>query len=517
MAGVRRLASASGRHARWILLAPCLAALPALLDPPYGDNLTGAFPQGLWLAEHGFDVFGLLGEAGFRDGGPRVYPFSVYPYLIGVLYAAGLAPAAVFAVLHAVSIACAWLLLCSFHTRIARVFDAFTALVCALALGCSPLFASLTAQMNMDMPLAAATWFAVVAASERRALPSFCAAALAVHLKTSGILAVLVCCACWSASAWRARAVPEQRAHLVRVALAHVALLCLAAFEAWLSSADGSAAVYFELGGGFGLLFGERMWLAPEFAALLVICALAVPVWLVRELREPARDGSRTAFVFALALLLFYGQYTNTLARYLLQGVPVLAWFAVLFAARGPRARNALRCVGAIAIAWGLADRRGALRADAFVDWKIGGETLHLAQNDPHVLERTLRYRDDLELDRAVARRAEDWVSRGYVLVAAWPLTHVLGVPEFGYTERPLPVAAPVHELTFDVDRVRYTDLYTGLTRGARQKCDQKIVWILSPNVGSGAWLGARRGDELLETVERGGRTALFVRRRAWE
>lgn len=510
-------AGAWTRHARWLVLVPCLAALPSLLDPPYGDNLTGAFPQAVWLAHHGFDVFGLLGESGFRDGGPRVYPTSVYPYFVGALYAAGLAPAAVFVVMHLVSIVSAGLLLVSFRARLARVWDETTALVVALALGSSPLFASLTAQTNMDMPLAAATWFALVAASERRAWASFLAAALAVHLKTSGILAVVACSACWAASTWRARADPNQSARCARIAFAHFALLALAAGEAWLSSASGSAAVYFELGGGWRALLTERAWLVPQFGVLLAIAVLASPFWLARELREPARDGSRAALVFVAAMLLFYGQYTNVLARYFLQGVPVLAWFSATFAARWPAARRVVRGVAVLAIACGVVDRHGALRADAFVNWKIAGSTLRLRRNDPHMLERTMRYRDDLALNRAVARRAEEWANRGYVLVAAWPLTHVLGMPELGYAERALPVAAPVHELTFDADRVGYRTLYSGFTRGARQLGNRKIVWVLKPSVGSGAWLGVRRGDQLLEKVECRGRTALFVRRRAWE
>src|SRR5688572_6089641 len=68
-----------------------------LLDPPYWDALMGAFPQGVWLARNGFDVARLLTEEPvFTEGGPNVYPFSVYPLLVGALQAGGLAPTAVF-------------------------------------------------------------------------------------------------------------------------------------------------------------------------------------------------------------------------------------------------------------------------------------------------------------------------------------------------------------------------------------------------------------------------------------
>jgi hypothetical protein len=96
------------RRAGWILLLPCLAQAHTLFDPPYWDSLTGAFPQGLWLARHGFDALGLFREKPYLQGGPCVYPFSFYPWIIAVLYRIGLAPKLVFAAMHLVSFVCAW-------------------------------------------------------------------------------------------------------------------------------------------------------------------------------------------------------------------------------------------------------------------------------------------------------------------------------------------------------------------------------------------------------------------------
>ena len=481
-----------------------------LVDPPYWDALMGAFPQGLWLARHGFDCAGLLtGQHAFLDGGPNVYPFSIYPLLIGALYALGLAPRAVFAVLHVVSFACAAGATAFVYRFAQRALPASWALGAALVFALAPLTQSLSVQMNMDMPLCLCTLASALALAEGRWRRASCWSLAALLIKPTaviGIVANLV----WLVLRRRTAREPGLQSAI----WIHAALLVLFALEVLLLAHYARAPAFIDPLGGWRSLLGKRIWVIPEYGVSLIAFVVLLPNYFRRWRRGELTQLEPQCALFLFAFLGFYLQYTNTLPRYFLQSYPFLILLAFLFLARHvPRGRWSSGLLWAT-IGLFAFNEEGRLYPQLAFDGPLPpGQTA--LRTDGHLLERSLEYRDDLELDRLLAQRL---VARGLdqrVVIANWPLLHVFGFPEFGYVERALSTSSPDLALDYDAGRVNYRELYEKRADGEHKLPDARpTVWVLTPNNFTSPDTCFHPGrDTLVETVESGRLRAWIVER----
>lgn len=496
----------------------------ALFDPPYWDALLGAFPQGLWLARNGFDGVRLLTEEpSYIDGGPSVYPFSVYPYVVGALYALELSPRAVFATLHVVSFASAAAVLASLARIVAdhlpRPESAATPslgvrLACVLAV--FPLFGSMASQINMDMPLTACTLLASEALLARRYARAFGWNALALLVKPNGIIAVV-------AAALTLVLVRERRARIW--SLAHVGLVLVFLLQLWLLRTFDQAPPYVSPLGGMLQLFRSRLWMIPEYGLAFVAFLVWLPFAIRRALSPSADPVERVITVFLGTFAAFYFQVGNPLPRYFLQSLPYFLVCVALLARRWRMPRAAGNVVWAGALLVCLVNRNGIFYPPSKSDWDVQrlgqANAAHvgtrLARNDGFLLERSLEYQDDLELSRTLARDLASYPRESTVLVANWPLAHLLAFPEFGYVESGFRVCAPDQPLAFDPRGVRFTDLYAKSEGEWKRKVADDVVWVVAPNVFSSGATRVLVGDEVLHVAEHGDHTAFVLRRRAWE
>ena len=274
-----------------MLFAVTFAALlvgrsTVLVDPPYWDALMGAFPQGLWLSRHGFDVLALLTKQHtFVDGGPNVYPFSVYPLLVGLLYKLGFAPRVVFSVLHVVSFACAAGATTALYRFAKRALPTSWALGAALVFAIAPLTQSLSVQMNMDMPLALCTLSSALALAEGRWRSASWWSLAGILIKPTAIIGIaaniawLVLRRCFSRDEVRERG--ERTALWI-----HAALLVLFVLEIGLLGIFARGPAFVDPLGGWRNLFGRRIWVIPEFGVCLLAFLLCVPNYVRRWRRH---------------------------------------------------------------------------------------------------------------------------------------------------------------------------------------------------------------------------------------
>jgi hypothetical protein len=503
------------------VFALALAALfllrrEVLFDPPYWDALLGAFPQGLWLARHGFDVVRLLvSEKTYVDGGPNVYPFSVYPLIVGALYRSGLSVERVFLVLHLLSFVSAAALVAGLYRLARAALPALHSALLALVLFTSPLFAALACQSNMDMPLAACTVLSALALHEGRTRAAGWWALAALLVKPTGIILVAANLGALACGALSDQPLVPDRARAVRAALAHLALAALFVAEVGAIVAYGRPPAFVEPLGGLATLFGRRLWFIPEYGLAIAVFLASVP-WAARRLwRGELSPLELQAGVFLCAFVFFFAQYTNPLPRYFLQSYPfVLLWLALLLS-RWPRWLAALSL---LASAYHVANQDGRFYPSRPAAWEVPGDPRPLWGNDGYVLERSMEYRDDLALNRKIAERLERHPRDRTVIVANWPLVHVLAIPEFGYTPRAFAVASPDNPLSIDERRVDYWTLYDTSRDPPRRRTDDTILWVITPNtfVSPQSRL-LPEVDEILETVESGDRRAFILARRGWE
>lgn len=499
-----------------------------LADPPYWDALMGAFPQGLWLAEHGFDVARLLTqEPVFVEGGPNVYPFSVYPLAIGALYALGLAPASVFVVLHLVSFLCAAVSIAALYAIARRRLPAPAGLLLAIACVTAPLFQATACQLSLDVPLLACTALSFEAMDRRRFGRAAVWAALALLVKYTAVIPIganlVLCILLWRAPRWCGLAAeasaPADRARAARGALLHLVLLALFVVEVLIVTGHARAPAFVDPLGGWRHLFLGRLWTIPEFGLGLLIFLAGLPLLVKRMLEGRARWVQVQCGVFLAAFLLFYGQYTNVLPRYFLQSYPFLfLWLAI--ALHGTEGQQRVRAgVIAGAILFHLANQTGVFYPSRPSGWQAPGVAGEIAGNDGYILERSMEYRDDLRMNQELARALERFDRERTVVVANWPLPQLLAFPELGYVNgRAWATSAPDNALKYDPRAVPYRELYDTQSLPPRKKTDLDVVWALTPNTFSGPQTTLSvADDEILAMASRGKRRAFLVRRKGWE
>ena len=510
----------------YLLLFAALLVLNArsLADPPYWDALLGSFTQAVWLARHDMDVMGLLTtQPSYPEGGPLVYPFNVYPYAVALLYRTGLAPAQVFVVLHVVNLAFAALALVSLLRLAKGWLPRPLPWLVTLAFACTPIFQSLSAQMNMDMPLTACTFASIRCLRDERYRASFVWAAFALAIKPT---AVILIAANALVSALRVVApvrfvreptpIDPQGARMA--AAGHGVLLGVFALELWVGGKIGRSPEYVDPLGGVLPLFTRRLWVMPEYGLAFVGFLLSLPyvAWLAwkRRLSELELELG----IFLLAFAMFFAQFTNTLPRYFFQSYPALIlWHTALLL----RMRVPSKGIAALLLlfaAFGVVNRDGRFYPSKPAGWEVPGDARTLYGNDGYILERSLEYEEDLALDRALVESLERHARTDAIVVANWPLVHLLAIPELGYVEEPFRVAAPDVPVLIDDRAVEYSQLYERRDGRPRRRVPEKIVWVLTPNTFSSPQTKLRPDvDRILETVERGRRRAFVVERTGWE
>ena len=116
----------------WLVLITLLK-FPDLLEPPVWDSAMGVFPPAIYLYETNFDIFSLLRESDWWQGGPNVRSLSLLTWFIALLMIMTQSPVAVFFAVHALTFAAvAWAIFLYTRILFSHRINAFTVLVAGL-------------------------------------------------------------------------------------------------------------------------------------------------------------------------------------------------------------------------------------------------------------------------------------------------------------------------------------------------------------------------------------------------
>lgn len=478
----------------------------ALQDPPYWDALMGAFCQGHWLATHSFSPFALMSEsANFTKGGACVYPFSVYPWIVGSCERAGLAQNTTFVLLHLLSFVAAASIVASTFVLVRRAAGGGIAALVALALAAQPMFRSLSCQMNMDVLLAACTLLAIVALADKRFVAAAVWAAIALLVKPNAIILVGSSTASiglrWLKPMWFD--LDERERRRARLALVlHLGLCALFVVEFVLIARFGQSPPGVSLFGGTLQFLAKRLWTLPEFGLALLAVGALVPWFARRALKQKATCLEIDTVVFTIVFVAFYCQYENVLPRYFIQAWPIVMTVLVIAALEWRIPRRVVGAACVLFAAFGLVNAHGRFHPTKLADWSVPGDSRPLVSNEGWLFERSLEYRDDMALDLAIAQRCE--ARQTEVVVANWPLLQLLAVPELGYVHTPPTLATAELPLEFAAQPVR---------RASELPAETAVLWAVTPNVYNSPNTRVLPGDVIVETFERGRLRAFLLSR----
>ncbi len=168
-------------------LALLVLKLGTLDDPPAWDAAFSVFPAAETLAATGFDFGGLLNAPGYADGGPNVHPLSLVTIGTAVVLALIDNPDTALRVLHVIHLLVAASAVAGLFRLAARVLDRWLAVAVAVAGMAASVVITQAGMVYLEMPLLAATAWALVAWLERRPGAALLFVGIATVIKQPGL------------------------------------------------------------------------------------------------------------------------------------------------------------------------------------------------------------------------------------------------------------------------------------------------------------------------------------------
>lgn len=392
-----------------------------LMFPPYGDAIGGPFAEALWLSQHGFDYVGLFHQPSYDVGGPRVYLFSIYPTFLAVFLKIIPSTAVFLVIQHLLVFFMASAIVAMTRAICLKVFNPSIATLSALVLLYLPLFQSQVEAINMEMSSALfIVWSAYALLQNKNGLAVLFAIVSAL-IKGTGVLACGGAAIVLCFKIFQAKAMGERLKLFVWV-------FTLTAFGALLVSLKF---IFKDAHINEGMVRFAAGWpsMRNEFVFyLFLFCSTVFLIYygVAKVLKKQEKD-----FLTPLVMLSFAAM-----------------WFLLFinFYAVSPRYRVALYPFLIFAVVYVVMIFVRIHRVQLFMLWAALALALYssygifygsVPDNDHVMLERSLEYRNDLELNRRLVRAAEERYS-DKMIVAPFTIAQAMAIPQLGYVHKKL-------------------------------------------------------------------------------
>ncbi|HBR15124.1 MAG TPA: hypothetical protein DD723_06240 [Candidatus Omnitrophica bacterium] len=468
-----------------------------LLYPPYGDSASGPFVEAIWLVHHHFDYIGLAREPGFISGGPKVYLFSIYPtYVAGLMT---LIPnVKVFLMINHLLVFAFGAAIVSLLRRISlKFFDATTALLISLLLLSLPLFHSQVEALNMEIPALLPIMGSLYYLVNRRMGPACVMSMLAALVK---VYAVIAGATVFVAGMGLYFFDKEHRFKARTLGWSLLAIFFAAAVayaerfffhDQWQVSK-------------VGLWEGWKYIKSLKTTHLYFLSVMMFAGLFLKEKRTNVQEplifflrrhyAALVFFLYSGAWFFVFLNSGSMIPRYLLLIAPSMVFllFYVLRAVMGSEKILCFLVTGLIAFS-------------LFCSYGFPYPPLEKVIHS--WLERSLEYRNDIQLQMKLARVIEDKYS-DYTIGAPFTIAQTLGLPELGFVTKKLSVMIFDHPCVYGGIQhfrgLQYLDmnrtLWVGFETNVPPPLDQWIEYPVGPQ------------DHVVDTVSVGYRTVkLFL------
>ncbi len=407
-----------------------LTRLEVLTFPPYCDTLVGPFSDAIWLLRHHFDYLSYLHQDNFINGGPQVYPNSIYPSFLALLMKLLPNPAMFLITIHLIVFVLASFTVSLLRSILLNKFDSVTSALAAVCVLSFPLFQSMSELINMEMPCLFFVMLSVYYLIQKRFLPAGIASVVALLIKAPGGIASL------SVFVFSVFFLMTDAPRPAKIRNFLIGILCLS-----LTVLNAKIISLINLVPYNHLKFLEG-WLLlkpKKYTTGFMIISLFFVIyfgarWKIREglkknLEWLLSDHILASIIFLMTALWFfiYANFTSLLARYELLLLPFY-FCAVLIllesAVKNKRILHAFLSMFVIFSCWNA--------YGAFYEQNV-------YQPSGNLYERSLEYRNDLKMQMKLAEELEQHY-KDYLIGAPPIIVQTLNYREVGYVKTPLDV-----------------------------------------------------------------------------
>jgi len=412
-----------------------LTRFEVLFFPPYGDSVSGPFAEAFWLVNHSFNYMELARQPGFAQGGPKVYLFSIYPTFQAILIKI-IPGSKLFLVINHLIVFVLGAFAVSLFRQIAlKVYDKEVSLLLSILFISFPLFQSQVEGINMEMPLVFFSMLSLYYLINKRLWLAAIMAVCATLIKGVGII---ICGTVFAVCLFLFFFGQGKHRFQASTLWAGLLVMSFVALKAFLSMF-----ILYEKG-NVALVGFFQGWKENSKLPVLYMYFASLFIFLIFYVYEKLKGHSHSFFDYLkkhyVASIIFLCAF---------------AWFALFLQSYGAQYRYRLLltplnlfCVFYVLTLFIRSKRfvQGSLiLLIGFSFFCSYGFLYKIDPINPHepvlhsALERTLEYRNDLQVQILVTKKIEDQFS-SYLIGAPFTIAQTLAFPKLGYVTKDLDV-----------------------------------------------------------------------------
>ncbi|HOW34978.1 MAG TPA: hypothetical protein PL155_00995 [Candidatus Omnitrophota bacterium] len=448
-----------------------------LFFPPYGDAIGGPFAEAIWLARHSFDYVGLYHEPGYAFGGPKVYLFSMYPGFLALLIKI-IPSVKLFLFVNHLAVFMMGAAVVALSRKIfLKVFDEEISLTASILAASVPLFLSQLEAINMEMPTLLCVIISISFLADKKVMRAAAMGLVAMLVKETGGIA----CGTVFVVGMTLFLFDKELKFNWRILLGSSLALGFAFIKVFVKFVAKDQHVV------EGLINFLAGWPSLRWSIILILysISLLILVGLYAKGKFQAKKGWVEAFrdfldkryvtfVMFVCAGMWFVLFVNFYAvspRYRLLLVPFLI-FCVLFVLNEfIRSKTIIKRVLVAVIVFMLVISYGAFYTP-------------LKTNDHVLLERSLEYRNDLNVHIRMAKEIENNYSN-YLIAAPFTVAQLLALPELGYVHKALDVMIYSMRCTYgnikNFQGLRYLDIAKTVWVGVVTEVPRPFVYPVDP------------------------------------
>lgn len=472
------LRKSSGMVFGWaVFLYFLITRFEVLFFPPYGDAIGGPFAEAIWLARHSFDYVGLYHEPGYAFGGPKVYLFSIYPGFLAALIKI-IPSVKLFLVINHLVVFMMGAAVVALSRRIfLKVFDEGISLMAAVLVASIPLFLSQVEAINMEMPSLLCVMISISFLADKKVIRAAGMGLVAMLVKeTGGIACVTVFVVGMTLFLF-----DKELKFNWKILLGSLLALAFAFIKVFVKFIAKDQHV---IEGMINFLAG---WPSLRWSIILILYSASLLIFIglyVKDRFQPGRgwieafgdflEKRYVAFVMFICAGMWFVLFVNFYAvspRYRLLLTPFLIFCVVFIFNELIKREMVIKMILVAMVIFMLALSYGAFYTP-------------LKTNDHVLLERSLEYRNDLNVHMRMAKEVENNYS-GYLIAAPFTVAQLLALPELGYVHKTLDVMIYSMRCTYgnikNFQGLSYLDIAKTVWVGVVTEVPKPFIYPIDP------------------------------------